>query len=306
MTTHKFLSRLKEDISILSEEEQKDILNEYQQHLEMSIASGMTEEEATTDFEPYDEFIANLLSAYHINPDYQAKNHPEGEPSVLGANLRKAGYFFQDCLDTLLSLNRRELGYFLSRSFMLGIVTLAILLIPRLVFGLSLDMMMPYQVRAQFSGLGNFIYGIFVLAVLTYVFIYGLKRYLLPLRPQGDRKDPVQAPRDPGPDPLPSKKSRRPLKGEPMSTPSSAGRPPREDYLGRVFMMVIKLAFLFIFFIPLIIFDLFLIIATGASLIGAVLGYPLIGIFLMGLGSSILGVLLFVAVWRVTFMEVRS
>lgn len=302
MTKNAFLKKLREDVSILSDAEQQDIINEYEQHLEMKIGDGMSEEEATADFEPYDEFIAELLAAYHINPNYQHE-----EKSTFGTTLRRAGLFLQRSLDVLLSLNSKELGYVLSRAFMLMIVTLGIALAPRIIFGLSFSMMMPYGTRSLFAGVGNFFYGLFVFSLVCYAIYYGLSRYLLPLRAESELTDmtdhyvtPYSTPRQPVASE--TEPTQRATKRQSRFTRSGVSAP-KEDTIGRIFMWILKAGFLFIFFLPLLLVDLFLVAATGMAIAGAFLGYPLIGVSLIGLGATLLGILLFIAVWRVTFME---
>lgn len=66
MTKTKFLTLLQERICMLDDAEQKDILDEYAQHIDMQVESGMTEAEAIEDFGPMDELAAEILSAYHV------------------------------------------------------------------------------------------------------------------------------------------------------------------------------------------------------------------------------------------------
>lgn len=312
MTKNAFLNRLSEDVSILSDTERQDIMSEYEQHLEMKINAGMSEEEATADFEPYDEFISELLSAYHINPNYQTE-----ESTNFGSSLRRAGLFLQRSLDVLLSLNSKELGYVLSRSLMLLVVTLGIALAPKIIFGISFSFMLPYDVRSVFSGFVNFLYGIFVFSLVCYAIYYGLSRYLLPLRTERDLTemrlydDPYTATAQDPESSADHPSNRLTAKTEPhhngyakkriFARPDNASS--NEDLLGRIFMFLLKMCFLLIFFLPLLCFDLLLVIATGSAFAGVILGYPLIGITLICLGASLLGILLFIAVWRATFME---
>lgn len=66
MNKAKFLSYLQERIGMLDDAEQKDILDEYSQHIDMKIANGMTESEAIDDFGPIDDLIGEILGAYHV------------------------------------------------------------------------------------------------------------------------------------------------------------------------------------------------------------------------------------------------
>lgn len=61
-----FLTQLQQSIAMLDDEEQKDILDEYAQHIDMKVAGGMTEAEAIEDFGAFDDLVAEILSAYHV------------------------------------------------------------------------------------------------------------------------------------------------------------------------------------------------------------------------------------------------
>ena len=65
-----FLNALQQGIAVLAESEQKDILEEYAQHIELKISGGLTEEEAIQDFGDVHELIGEILEAYHVNPLY--------------------------------------------------------------------------------------------------------------------------------------------------------------------------------------------------------------------------------------------
>lgn len=70
MDKQEFLNGLKKHISILDEGEQRDILDEYTQHIDMKMSRGLSEEEAIHDFGNLEELAAEILEAYHVNPDY--------------------------------------------------------------------------------------------------------------------------------------------------------------------------------------------------------------------------------------------
>ena len=71
MNKASFLTELAGHLRVLAEQEQQDILNEYAQHIDMKIKKGMSEEEAIGDFGPVKELAAEILEAYHVNPEYQ-------------------------------------------------------------------------------------------------------------------------------------------------------------------------------------------------------------------------------------------
>ena len=50
-----FIKELEQALSVLQEEELKDIISEYEQHIDMKQERGLTEEEAIADFGSLDE-----------------------------------------------------------------------------------------------------------------------------------------------------------------------------------------------------------------------------------------------------------
>lgn len=78
MERNEFLSALRSRIAVLEESEQQDILAEYAQHIDMRVAGGLSEQEAIRDFGDLDQLAAEILEAYHVNPDYQAASAPAG------------------------------------------------------------------------------------------------------------------------------------------------------------------------------------------------------------------------------------
>ena len=68
-----FLSKLEQSLSVLEEEELRDIINEYEQHIDMKTQTGLTEEEAIADFGSFQELRVEILEAYHVRADYADK-----------------------------------------------------------------------------------------------------------------------------------------------------------------------------------------------------------------------------------------
>jgi len=84
---------------VLEEREQQDILDEYAQHIDMKIQNGMSEEEAIGDFGPVKELAAEILEAYHVNPEYgdssrRGKNRFRERGKHSGAGHPKRRRFF--------------------------------------------------------------------------------------------------------------------------------------------------------------------------------------------------------------------
>ncbi|MBR3690669.1 MAG: DUF1700 domain-containing protein, partial [Eggerthellaceae bacterium] len=84
MNKLQFLAELKSNIHMLEDEEQTDILDEYSQHVDMKVASGMTEKEAIAEFGPIDELIEEILAAYHVKvPEKKAKPLSAGAHGIV-------------------------------------------------------------------------------------------------------------------------------------------------------------------------------------------------------------------------------
>lgn len=71
MNKGEFLNELEKRIRVLAKNEIKDILVEYSQHIDMKMESGLNEAEAIKDFGDIDDLAAEILEAYHVNPEYE-------------------------------------------------------------------------------------------------------------------------------------------------------------------------------------------------------------------------------------------
>lgn len=79
MTKKEFLKELENRLQMLDEKERKDMIEEYSQHISMRMKGGMKEEEAIDDFGDIDDLIAEILEAYHLDPEYEIKNRKRSE-----------------------------------------------------------------------------------------------------------------------------------------------------------------------------------------------------------------------------------
>lgn len=74
MTKKEFLKELEDRLQMLDEKERKDMIEEYSQHISIRMENGMKEEEAIEDFGDMDDLIAEILEAYHLDPEYEVKS----------------------------------------------------------------------------------------------------------------------------------------------------------------------------------------------------------------------------------------
>lgn len=72
MGKNEFLSELETSLSVLQEDELRDIISEYEQHIDIKVEKGLTEEEAIADFGSLQELTGEILEAYHVRVDYAA------------------------------------------------------------------------------------------------------------------------------------------------------------------------------------------------------------------------------------------
>ncbi len=68
-----FLTELEKSLRILKEEELRDIISEYEQHIDMKVSKGLEEEAVIADFGSLEELKAEILAAYHVRPDYEVE-----------------------------------------------------------------------------------------------------------------------------------------------------------------------------------------------------------------------------------------
>lgn len=78
MNKKDFLNKLREKIKILNNDEVEDIINEYSEHIDEKVKSGVSEEEAIREFGDFNELVTNILEAYKIN-----KNYNNGESNIV-------------------------------------------------------------------------------------------------------------------------------------------------------------------------------------------------------------------------------
>lgn len=94
MNKHDFLEELNRHLLVLEDEEQQDILEEYSQHIDMKVESGLSEEEAIRDFGSVKELAVQILEAYHVKAEFSGNTVKEARKlsvntiAVHGTDLR--------------------------------------------------------------------------------------------------------------------------------------------------------------------------------------------------------------------------
>ena len=101
MTKDKFLRELEKKLSILSEEERKDTINEYRDIIEEKVKHGKKESEAVKVFGSIDELSKEILNAYKINPDYKSKDFVDGAEELIRKGAKKISEVTDDVVDSI-------------------------------------------------------------------------------------------------------------------------------------------------------------------------------------------------------------
>lgn len=108
MNKKEFLEKLGGHLIVLESKEQEDILDEYSQHIDMKIERGLSEEEAIRDFGSISELAAQILEAYHVNPEYEKATAEKIKPALDVANIpgtiKEGGRRVHHFVDKLLIL----------------------------------------------------------------------------------------------------------------------------------------------------------------------------------------------------------
>ena len=181
MTKHEFLNLLEQRLIVLNDDERADLLNEYEQHIEMKMQSGLSEEEAIADFGDPEELIKELLEAYHLNTDYQPQNRFAANITY---GVKSCAHFLSSTFESLCQQDKKSLfqsflrlcglGIFLGVLYTFGAFFCHMLhsfLVYTLPFGNSIG-------RAVYQLIELCLYLIYM-AFTIYLIIFFIKRYIL-------------------------------------------------------------------------------------------------------------------------------
>ncbi len=180
MTKEEFIKTLEEKLLLINDEERKDILIEYEQHIQLKIESGLSEEQAIEDFGDMDELVNEILDAYHINTDYDNKaNSKVGRH--LSYYLQNAANFLTTLSVSLFEKSRQELGQILIKFIGLCAVIFALWLGTELVFGIFYSALgiLPRFLRVPIRNIMDMVVSLFFLALTLYLFYFFICRYVL-------------------------------------------------------------------------------------------------------------------------------
>lgn len=147
MNKQKFLKELEKRLSILSESERKDTINEYRDIIEEKVKHGKTEDEAVKEFGTVEELSKEILDAYKINPEYQSKRSDAGDKAKEFVEttedfIKKGAQKLSEVTDEVVdSFKKSEIEFTTEKVFeivikiILVLLALAVLKIPFYIIG---------------------------------------------------------------------------------------------------------------------------------------------------------------------------
>ena len=185
MTKTEFLTFLEQRLMVLNDSERADLLNEYEEHIDMKMESGLSEEEAIEGFGDPEELVKELLDAYHLNTDYQ----PPGSAAAsrIGYYVKSCAHFVSSMFDTLFHYSMRDLfKLFLQACFLAAF--LGVILIGGAFFGALLrSTIWQFWIGRVLYDVIAFFAWIIYMALAVYLVVFFIRRYILidyqPLEP---------------------------------------------------------------------------------------------------------------------------
>lgn len=322
MTKREFLNFLEQRLMVLNDSERADLLNEYEEHIDMKMESGLSEEEAIQGFGDPEELVKELLDAYHLNTDYQ----PTGSQAAsrIGFYVKSCAHFVSSMFDTLFHYSLRDLfKLFLQVCFLAAF--LGVIFLGGAFFGSILhNILRQFWTGRILYDMISFFAWIIYIALSIYLIIFFIKRYILtdyqPLEAPLSNSQPVEPFRMENlhlDEHLGNAKNyagnmaeqtgeafaRMKQKAAENRELRAAKREGRESVkipfpdipLGELCMKLIVFCCRFIAFFFLLMAGcsaLGLVAASAAGLVFIIMGYQIVGPFLMVLGCALLSIVI--------------
>lgn len=128
MNKEQFIDYMNQHLAVIKEDERKDIIDEYINHIDEKVSEGMSEEEVIKSFGDIDEMIKEILDAYNIDPK-QAKSTSSSFDKKVNDVLDVLFEGFQSFLSKITSMDVDSIVR-LMFEVLVVLIVLAILRIP--------------------------------------------------------------------------------------------------------------------------------------------------------------------------------
>ncbi len=192
MTKNKFLKELDKSLYVLAEAERQDIMNEYRDIIEEKMKHGKTEKEAVEEFGSIEELSREILSAYKVNPNYDKKEDDLKESakklgndfdSFVKKGATKATEFTKELVEEIKNKNQDITIEFVFELLFKAFATLIIMFIATIPFfiikqiGNSILNMAVYPINKILLALWSLIITVLFIGCCFLIFIAMFKQY---------------------------------------------------------------------------------------------------------------------------------
>ena len=286
MNKREFLRSLEDKLSILDENEVNDILNEYEDIIDEKVKNGKTIEEAVSEFGSIGELSTEILKAYKINSKYAKEKEPKNRVKSFEEGIKNTSKTCADFVSGLFKNHNFSIEFIFEIviKFLILLVLLALLRLPFELISRIGEAIFDMAFSPLDDVLGAlFDIGIVILYLIVgaFIFIAMFKQYLnvdTKILRKKEQKV-VKAKKE--------KKSEN--KNESIKDEAVKARETKKSNgtVAKIFLNLYKLFMFFVFLIPLwlCVFGL----SVGLCM---VVYYSIIGIKILGLAITILGLLI--------------
>ena len=297
MTKNKFLKELDKSLYVLAESERQDIMNEYRDIIEEKMKHGKTEKEAVEEFGSVDELAREILSAYKVNPNYGKKDDDLKESakklgndfdSFVKKGATKATEFTKELVDEIKDKNQDITIEFIFELLFKAFATLIIMFIATIPFYIIRELgnrildMALYPINKILLVLWSLLITVLFIGCCFLIFIAMFKQYFRKDDKATIEKKKEKIEKENSNIKQEEKIEEKKIRKEKKERPKKQGTP-----LLDIFLAIAKVI-LVIMMIPLIFFNLSLLVGIIVTI------YFLIkGIILPGILVGLIGLMIF-------------
>ena len=301
MNKKEFLRVLEKRLSILNEDERKDIIDEYKDTISEKVKNGQTEEEAIKDFGDIDDLVKELLSAYKLDPEYENKEKSsfdhilDESESIIKRGADKLAGFSKNLYHRFLNSNREinlSLIFEILIKIFLVVLALALLRLPFILF----ENLGGQIFEAFFSPFNEILMVIWkiclmilYLVVCILVVIAVFKQYF-----EGEEVDMAK-----------EENKEKENKKEKVVAPIKKENNKEHNHtsVGDVLIMILKIWVVLFVMVPLVFLDVLALIGLCLSVFYFIKGINLLGLSILLLGGVILITYLIKLLYNLVFSK---
>jgi len=305
MKKEEFLKKLEKRLSILNETERKDILDEYSDHIDKKIQSGMTEEEAVKDFGDFETLVKDILSAYKINEEYSKEGKVENTFNVIVDEMVQ---FFQRLARTLNHKRGEDLLRIICK-FILVLFVIWLLRIPTWIIqelGESIFSVFPGYLDHLLSISWNILIEAFYV-IASVLVIYNLVKKMIFEEEEVNEVENKGKIKEAKTEPVKKATEKKSSKEETRKK-VIADTDTKPDYSSMIVnpILVIVKIFAVLFTLPILVGWVGLMIALGVMIALAIKGIYLVSIFFIMIGLILMATAVLGIIYRVVLKGVKE